>query len=278
MKSFFKKAIATIFTLLTCALCIFVFSSYPTSEPRVKQVNYLNLDGYELVFYDEFDGDELDQSKWGYRATGVRRGGYFHPDQVSVEGGNLVITGEYTTSDLGEGWHAGSVSLKEWYTYGYFEIRCIPNSSADFWSAFWLQSLQSYDHDLSKGGVGGAEIDIFETFKGDGFGVRSSIFSTIHCNGHDDDAENLDSLRVATVFVPKLLTTYHTFGLMWTENEYIFFVDGKETARSSFGSGVSQAPEEVIVSLCLPDEFTIDKSTKTRFLTDYVKIYQLEKR
>ena len=60
---------------------------------------------------------------------------------------------------------------------------------------------------------------------------------------------------------------------MWTEREYIFYVDGYETARTAFGSGTSTVGEQVLVSLELPDEFYLDKGTKTKFYVDYVKIY-----
>jgi beta-glucanase (GH16 family) len=39
---------------------------------------------------------------------------------------------------------------------------------------------------------------------------------------------------------------FHQFGLEWTKDEYIFYVDGKETWRSS--SAVSQRKEFMILS------------------------------
>ncbi len=35
---------------------------------------------------------------------------------------------------------------------------------------------------------------------------------------------------------------WHTFGLWWKPDEYVFFVDGEETWRTNAG-GVSQVPE-----------------------------------
>ena len=71
---------------------------------------------------------------------------------------------------------------------------------------------------------------------------------------------------------------YNTYGLEWTEDEYIFYVNGVETVRSTFGNGVSQVEEDVIVSLEIPDPDELaglDKETyKTEFVVDYVKIYQ----
>ena len=83
----------------------------------------LNLDGYELVFFDDFSGDSLNQDIWEYRKNGPRRGGMNHPDQVRVENGNLIFTAEYTENTDGEAWYAGMIRTKESYTYGYYEIR-----------------------------------------------------------------------------------------------------------------------------------------------------------
>ena len=57
-------------------------------------------------------------------------------------------------------------------------------------------------------------------------------------------------------------------------NEYIFYINGVESARSSFGNGVSTIPEEVIVSLELPGSADFEKDYSTQMVIDYVKIYQ----
>ena len=40
---------------------------------------------------------------------------------------------------------------------------------------------------------------------------------------------------------------FHTFGLWWKPDEYVFYVDGKETWRSKAG-GVCQVPEYMLLS------------------------------
>ena len=133
--------------------------------------------------------------------------------------------------------------LRYGYTYGYYEIRCIPNNSECFWSAFWLQSPDSYIHGVSQGGVYGAEVDIFETYKNHSLKTKSFITSTIYCNGSDDDPENIDSKRIVKTYVPNIRDEYTIFGLLWTEEEYIFYINGIETGRTSFASGTSRVPE-----------------------------------
>ena len=252
----------------------------------VRNGNDLNLDGYELTFYDEFTENSLDTSIWEYKEVGqIRAHGnsldeiiykpcFNHPDQVQVNNGLLTIKGEYTTKEYGEGWHVASIELKKWYTYGYYEISCIPNNSESFWSAFWLLAQNPYSHEISQGGIYGSEIDVFETYKNHDLKTKYFITSTIHCNGFDEVVNKVDSERVVKAYVKNLYTEFTTFGMMWTEDEYIFYVNGVETGRTSFAKGTSRVPEKVIISLCSPENITLDKSKTTEFVVDYVKIYQ----
>ena len=87
----------------------------------------------------------------------------------------------------------------------------------------------------------------------------------------------VDSYRVSKTYVKNLRSEYTTFGLMWTEDEYIFYVNGVETGRTSFANGTSCVPEEVIVGLYGTESIDLNTDVTTRFLVDYVKIYQLKK-
>ena len=238
-----------------------------------------DLSGYELVLFDDFDGDALDTDVWYHRGVGPRRTGYNAESQVRLENGNMIITGEYLDDGaFGEGWYTGAVALREWYCKGYFEIRCICNKGNDFWSAFWMQSSHSYDME-SKGGVGGAEIDIFEATDYDALlpSMRDRVTQTVYCNGSDADDENIDKCQFSA-FGKNIFDEYNTYGLMWNDDEYIFYINGKETVRTSFGLGVSEVIENLIVSLEIPDEMSpkteADHAYKTQMVVDYVKVYQ----
>jgi beta-glucanase (GH16 family) len=72
------------------------------------------------------------------------------------------------------------------------------------------------------------------------------------------------------------LTGFHTYGVAWSEKEYVYYYDGKEVWRSKAG-GVSQVPQYIILSnevgtwagdinaAKLPDSCLID----------YVRVYDL---
>lgn len=245
--------------------------------PLTPRGEELDLTGYELVFEDEFEGDELDLSVWDHRGEGSRRGGANSRSQVDVRDGNLVITGEYLEDGAyGAGWYTAAIKLKERYKQGYFEIKCKVNKSQGYWSAFWIQADGPYTASISQGGVGGAEIDIFESTEY--ASGKYAVTNTIHCAGVDGVQEGFQSANLGKFYGNNINKEYNTYGLEWTEDEYIFYINGVETARSSFGNGVSQVPEDVIVSLEIPDAEKmegLDKETfKTEFIVDYVKIYQ----
>jgi len=76
--------------------------------------------------------------------------------------------------------------------------------------------------------------------------------------------------------VPGIMEGYHDFALWWTPEEYVFYVDSKETWRTDAG-GVCQVP----VYLKLSDEIgkwagDIKKAKlPDHFYVDYVRVYDL---
>ena len=124
----------------------------------------------------------------------------------------------------------------------------------------------------------GAEIDVYESaYHRDGWPKMNSVSSAIHYGGY---GEGLRSQGVGRFFVKRPYDSFHTYGLEWNENEYIFYIDGVETGRSSFG-GVSQNEQWLLLSV--EHEFgtvwTGDirenkPEDMTDFVIDYVRAYQ----
>lgn len=247
--------------------------------PTTPRGEALDLTGYSLVFEDEFEGTELNTDVWQYRGNGARRGGFNAPSQVTIEDGNMVLTAEYLENgEYGEGWYAGMVSLREQYCKGYFEIRCKVNAGEGFWSAYWIQASSPYNAAISQGGVGGCEIDIFESMSYDELLGKDSVTQTVHCAGVDGVQEGFQSYNLGSFYGNNIYDEYNTYGLEWNDEEYIFYINGVETRRTSFGNGVSEVLEEVIVSLEIPsaEELAeLDKDTyRSQYVVDYVRIYQ----
>ncbi len=241
--------------------------------PRTPIGPALDLSGYEIVFEDNFDDDELDLAKWEYRATGKRSGGFMHPDQVRVEDGKLILKAEYLEEgQFGKGWYSGMVRTVDEFTYGYHEMTCVCSRGGGFWSAWWLNSRGMESAEASNGGLGGSEVDIFEAFCYDDFlPWRDAVSMNVHIGGYGD---GLHSANLGKFNGKNIYKENNKFGLLWTEEEYIFYVNGVEATRSSFEKGVSAAPEYGIISLELPSEVKEEIGFSTEFVIDSVKIYQ----
>lgn len=232
------------------------------------------LAGYELVFEDEFDDENFYNANWETRAAGRRAGGYISENQAKIKDGRLVLTAEYLENgEFGEGWYSGMVRTKEEFLYGYYEITCICSGGGGFWSAFWLNSRGMSSAEVSNGGLGGAEIDIMEAGNYSNRLGSDSVTVNVHVGGY---GEGLSSMSLYSFYGKNVYSEMNTYGLLWTEDEYVFYINGKEALRTDFEKGTSKFWEYVIMSLELPKEVEHEKGFKTEYIIENVKIYQNE--
>lgn len=293
------KSIITVLMLISAVL------PDAFSLGKLPQGKTINLDEFELVWSDEFDGDKLDRSKWTYEWwVTERKGGYWHEDMVSVEDGNLVIKAQYFDEPLENyhydkwheqinfkeykpGWYSGAISSINLYEqkYGYFEARCKLPAAYGLWSAFWMMNDGVDNVDGS--GQDGTEVDIFESFYyKDHWWGNDCVVSGIHYDGYGE-AHQGDSIG-KTFIENDPYTEFNTYGLEWNENEYIFYLNGVETGRLSTG-GVSQNPEYLLLTVEFSGENGIasgdrhgagdikktpDENWPAEFVVDYVRCYQ----
>ena len=235
----------------------------------------LDMSGYEPVLVDEFENGPLDLTKWAHRGVGPRGTGFISPSQSFVENGNLILRAEHKNGEFGEGWYSGMIRTVEDYEGGgyYFECRCILALGGGFCSAFWLNSPGMASEEASNGGIGGAEVDIFEACNYRDRINRDSVGLTIHVGGYGD---GLRSQGLGYFRVKEPYTQYNTYGLEWTDEEYIFYINGVEAARSDFKDGVSKGLEYVLLSLEIPSagSIIVEPGFSTDFIVDYVRVYK----
>ena len=218
----------------------------------------------DLIWADEFDGHSLDRSKWVYKSLGPRRDAVNVKESVSLDGkGHLVIT----TRKQGDKWHTGMISTGGKYKqkFGYFECRVKLQKQEGHWSAFWLRS-PSMGEAAGSPKKYGAEIDIFEYLAKE----KDTIRHALHWNGYGDESK---SAR-CTYEKSGLHRGWHTFGLEWTKNEYVFYVDGQETWRTK--KGVSHRSQFIILSLEVGD-WAGDISQANlpdQVIFDYVRVFK----
>ncbi len=238
----------------------------------------MDLSNYRLVFEDHFDGDELDTTKWHHMYTGAKRqGGYLDQKAVRVQDGKLVIRHEFRDGECGKAWYSGFIASVQTFCRGYFEVRAMCSETVGVCqntplSAFWLWGPGSLNHDMSRGGPGAAEIDVFESNLDLGM---PGIVTNIHVAGKKGgNPDSHDSCFVGGVTIPDCYRAYHTYALEWTKEEYRFFVDGVCYGTSAWGDGVSEVGEWVYFSLEPPGTIDYPEDFSCEFKVDYIKIYQ----
>lgn len=226
-------------------------------------------DTLEMVWNDEFDGTQLDEEKWETCPEWQRQGlSYWEADNHQLTGsGELRL--DITQS--GDSVLCGAIRSKSHYyqKYGYFEVRCKVPGLHGGWAAFWLMPDEN---NPGEQGVDGTEVDIFETING----MDGKINHALHWDGYGDDHQSTGK----SLTRPDLYDdSYHTFGMLWTPSEYVFYIDDVETWRTSAG-GVSQVEQYIKLTLEVTDaswagnwEDQVEKPIY--WYIDYVRTYKL---
>lgn len=219
---------------------------------------------WKLVWRDEFEGTKLDESKWSTPPDARRRDGWWVRRVISLDGkGHLVMQ---TREEEGK-FLSGCVHTpgKFEHAFGYYVARIRLHRQPGHWPAFWMMG-KSVSR-VGDEGRDGTEIDIMEKPS-----LDARMNHALHWDGYGKEHRS-----AAHKFeMPGIMEGFHTFGLWWSPDEYVFYVDGRETWRTRAG-GVCQEPlylklsSEVgtwagdIKTARLPDEF----------LVDYVRVYDL---
>lgn len=233
------------------------------------------IDGvpYHLAFEDDFEGTKLDSSKWVHSPQWKRQdlNNYWKDEMAFLDWkGNLVIQMEYDRYT--DRFNSGAVETRDRFeqVYGYFEIKCTLNNVPGYWTAFWL-----YDDAVGSevnGGRDGTEIDIYESAYHD----RKQIQHTLNWDGYGAAHKSEGMVVDADVYDGD----FHTFGLLWTRDEYVYYIDGKETWRTDAkkAEGTCEVPLYMIIS-AETGSWTGKPETKAlpdSILIDYVRVYSAD--
>lgn len=218
---------------------------------------------WKLVWHDEFDGRKLDETKWDV-PEGRRRDGWWSRKAISLDGkGHLLIS---TLKENGK-YLDGCVRTRGKYehAHGYYVARIRLQEQPGHWSAFWMWGPGVTK--VGDEGRDGTEIDIMEKPW-----LDDRVQQTLHWDGYGKQHKSKG--KVAKV--PGVMKGFHTFALWWKPDQYVFYVDGKPTWRTSAG-GVCQVP----LYIKLSDEIgkwggdVSRAKLPDRFVVDYVRVYDL---
>ncbi len=236
-----------------------------------------------LVWQDEFDGSELDLTKW----TSIEGDGcpelcgfgnnelqYYTSDNLSVEDGNLILetrkesrgNQEYTSVKLvtqGKGdWQYGRVDVRAKLPYG-----------RGTWAAIWM--LPSLERAMNWPDDG--EIDIMEHV---GYN-QGTIYGTIHTAkyNHKIGTQKNDSL-----YLEDAHTAFHNYSVVWDEKQMTWSIDGEEYFTLEKGNDTKEGwPFDqrfhLILNVAVGGDWgglkgVADDIWPQQMVVDYVRIYQ----
>lgn len=250
---------------------------------------------YSLVFYDEFDGDSLDPTKWECcpeweRQAGMKNHGWWADECVSVKDGNLVLECKKRESD-GKFISGGVRTISKNYSRKFFsqqkgiwEIEFKVDKSSGFWYAFWMMANNN-DQAVGNGAVNGAEIDMFELLPGNsGWRKNGRFMSTIHWDayGSAHQSRGTDGISVED-FAPDFYDNWHVYKFVWTDEGYESYLDDTllwKMEGNRYG-GTCQAEGYTKITAEFgewggPVDPEILKGGSKAMYVDYVKIYKEE--
>lgn len=186
----------------------------------------------ELVWSDEFNGNQLDTDKWTFE-TGAHGWGnnewqnYVAGSNVEVSDGTLKIIAKKT----GAGQHVGDytsarLNSREAFTYGRLEINArIPEFKGNgIWPALWMLGRNIPE----VGWPACGEIDIMEYVSYDPGKMHFSIHST--ANNHKDGTQ----VTSGPVPLESIEEEFHTYGLFWTKDYIKFYIDDPQNIKLHF--------------------------------------------
>lgn len=250
---------------------------------------------WRLVWSDEFDGTELDASKWGYEQGFIRNFEYqFYtnlPENVRLENDCLVLQGrrvqlknpDYVPGETNDWKRAravlaitsGSVNTRDRFafTYGRVECRAKVPARKGSWPAIWTLGADIGDVGWPKCG----EIDILEFY--------GQMPDKVTCNVH---GLSVQTGKHATPGSSELrgktpADGFHVYAMEWTAQEVVCYYDGIRYGTfplEGYGDAFEK-PHYILLNLALGadwmmPEAEVEVDDGTRFEIDWIRVYQKE--
>lgn len=281
------------FSLSSCSQ-----SAFPDDIPPCERI--VELDDFELVWSDEFEGTEIDTSKWSFQIGdgcdivpkdcgafdsvapnlcqwGNNEKQYYtdRPQNARVEDGKLLITAvreqqpfngyEYTSARM------RTINKGDW-TYCRIDARAKMPVGQGYWPAIWMLSTdQRYG-----GWPCSGEIDIMEYLGNNPFEILSTVhygtdFWQFNSQYYDESGINFSE-------------DFHTFTMIWDESCIRFFVDGDPVGSPITPSTTLPQPYpfqddfHLILNVAVGGNLPGDPTPSTIFPqameVDYVRVYK----
>ncbi len=245
--------------------------------------------GYtKMVWNDEFNGSGLpDDSKWDYEQGYVRSSELQYYAKKRIENsyqqdGLLHLVARQDSGIIdGAMRPMSSASIitkgKAAWLYGYVEVRAkVPYMAGiGTWPAIWMMPRDDYYGGWPRSG----EIDIME--------YVASDYRYVHFSQHSYKYNNIDGAnlhKTTKSYCPTAYTEFHTYGLQWTPETMIWYLDGIQkfkvnNAEHLWSSWPFNKPFYLLLNLAMggwggSTDRTMLKANPQDYQIDYVRIFQ----
>lgn len=184
---------------------------------------------WRQVWSEEFNGNAVNKKIWNYDigdgGWGNRELQYYRPENNIVKDGKLVIKNEFQYDEDAEkcvpkSYYSGRMNTKEKYTfkYGKLEFRVKQAKGVGTWTAGWALGKDKVWPNCG-------EIDVFETTSAK---AKTTIPQSLHCKKFNGMAGSSANKHFDTT-VMTATKAYHTYGVIWTDHDITFTIDGQAT-------------------------------------------------
>lgn len=225
-------------------------ASAPSLEPESGEK-------WNLVWADEFDGEELNLSKWSYEencwggGNEERQCYTVNANNLSLADGNLIITalkeessGSAFPEHMQDNAERRDAQKSQPFTsarirtlgkgdwrYGRIDVRAKLPGGQGVWPAIWMLPTDN----VYGGWAASGEIDIMEAVN---LGTKceecwSGIENEVHGTLHYGDAWPGNAYKGDKTQLTGDIEAFYTYSIVWREGEIRWYLDGKEYARLS---------------------------------------------
>ena len=206
-----------------------------SSQTNAQQLNRApSLEGYELIYSDEFNGAALDGNAWNIEVNGNGGGNnelqYYTAGNISVSGGALKITAKRENYG-GKAFTSGRLNTmgKVAFKHGIVQASIkLPQTANGLWPAFWLMGNDMNDG-ISWPYCG--EIDVLEAggMNGISTGTQDRFFiSALHWGPYVDGQHPMYSTSTTADYSIQD-GNFHLFTMVWDEAKISMYLDDIET-------------------------------------------------
>jgi len=255
---------------ILAGLAVLLITQCDDPEPDAIEAppDSTSIEGWTLVWQDEFEGESIDQSKWIVADGHWSDNGelqYYAPDEAYLEDGKLRLRSQFRYYE-GQEFTSGHVETRYYQRYGRIDVSARLPGTKGMWPALWLLPIAR---------TWPPEIDILELIGQDP--------NTVHMSNHWGPLEpgelpwNVGQTATSHFTGPDFTADFHTFSLEWYPDSLLWMIDNEVKFIST--QGIPHEPMYLIMNTAVgggwPGAPDVTSAFPQYYDIQYVRFYTL---